>query len=167
MFSATQMPSDFTPLQRKIEETVERLKATKHPFLRREELKELRRLLGEADRALRKPRAIRKARDYVPPESFPRPPGSLSPRRDGRNSTSKSRSCLSGAARPSQKLLNLLRVARNHGLNNFLHGACQTAGCVMMHTVGPLTIHTNRLREALLSNRDRPSAVPEGRIGLL
>jgi hypothetical protein len=55
MFSATQMPSDFTPLQKKIEETVERLKATKDPFLRREVLKELRRLLGEADRALRKP----------------------------------------------------------------------------------------------------------------
>jgi len=49
------MPSDFTPLQKKIEETVERLKATKDPFLRREVLKELRRLLGEADRALRKP----------------------------------------------------------------------------------------------------------------
>jgi hypothetical protein len=53
MFSATQMPNDFAPLQRKIEETVERLKATKDPFLWREVLKELRRLLGEADRVLK------------------------------------------------------------------------------------------------------------------
>jgi len=55
MFSATQMPRDFTALQRKIEETVERLKTTKDPFLRREVLKELRWLLGEADSALKKP----------------------------------------------------------------------------------------------------------------
>ena len=50
--SATQMRSDFAPLERKIEETVERLKAAKDPFLRREVLKELRRLLDEAERAI-------------------------------------------------------------------------------------------------------------------
>jgi hypothetical protein len=55
MFSATEMPRDFTALQRKIEETVEKLKATKDPFLRREVLRELRRLLSEADRDLKKP----------------------------------------------------------------------------------------------------------------
>jgi TATA-binding protein-associated factor Taf7 len=46
------MRSDFAPLERKIEETVERLKAAKDPFLRREVLKELRRLLDEAERAI-------------------------------------------------------------------------------------------------------------------
>jgi hypothetical protein len=55
----TEMPRDFAPLERKIEETVERLKATKDPFLRRDVLKELRRLLDEADRVLKEP-----PRDY-------------------------------------------------------------------------------------------------------
>jgi hypothetical protein len=49
------MPSDFSQWQKQIEETVAQLKETKDPFLRREVLKELRRLLGEADRALKKP----------------------------------------------------------------------------------------------------------------
>jgi hypothetical protein len=37
----------------------------------------------------------------------------------------------------------------------------------MMHTVGPLQFILGCYREAVLSNRDRPSAVPEGRIDLL
>jgi TATA-binding protein-associated factor Taf7 len=41
------MRSNFAELQRKIEETVEKLKATTDPFLRREVLRELRQLLGE------------------------------------------------------------------------------------------------------------------------
>jgi hypothetical protein len=53
--SQTEMSSNFVELQRKIEETVEKLKATKDPFLRREVLRELRRLLAQADRALKKP----------------------------------------------------------------------------------------------------------------
>jgi hypothetical protein len=51
----TEMRSNFAELQRKIEETVEKVKATKDPFLRREVLREWRRLLGEADRTLKKP----------------------------------------------------------------------------------------------------------------
>ena len=51
----TEMSSNFVELQRKIEETVEKLKATKDPFLRREVLRELRRLLAQADLALKKP----------------------------------------------------------------------------------------------------------------
>lgn len=46
------MPRDFSALQREIEEIVARLKATTDPFIRRDLLKELRRLIGEADRAL-------------------------------------------------------------------------------------------------------------------
>jgi hypothetical protein len=46
------MPRDFSGLQREIEEIVARLKATTDPFIRRDLLKELRRLTGEADRAI-------------------------------------------------------------------------------------------------------------------
>jgi len=53
-----EMPSDFTGLERRIKETVEKHKATKDPFLRREVLKELRRLLGEADRILKQAPAM-------------------------------------------------------------------------------------------------------------
>jgi len=58
MFSATEMPRDFTALQRKIEETVEKLKATQDPFLRREVLRELRRLLGESRPRSEEARAV-------------------------------------------------------------------------------------------------------------
>ncbi len=50
-----QLPRGFTKLEDQIEKTLAQLKETKDPFLRREVLKELRRLLGEADRALKKP----------------------------------------------------------------------------------------------------------------
>ena len=52
VWHATDVPLNFAILQRKIEEAVDKLKATKDPSHRREVLRELRRLLGEADNAL-------------------------------------------------------------------------------------------------------------------
>jgi hypothetical protein len=55
--------------------------------------------------------------------------------------------------------LNFLGFARNHGLNDFLHGARQTAGCVMMHAGRTPAIHTMLFSGALLSNNDQPAQV--------
>jgi hypothetical protein len=53
------VPRNFAILQVKIEEAVAKLKDARDPFLRRELLRDLRRLLDEADRAieLNKPKA--------------------------------------------------------------------------------------------------------------
>src|SRR5580704_8545970 len=58
--------------------------------------------------------------------------------------------------------LNFLGVARNCRLNDFLHDAWQTAGCVTMHTVGPLQFILCGFRGAVLSNNDQPATTALG-----
>jgi hypothetical protein len=54
--------------------------------------------------------------------------------------------------------LHFLGFASN-GFNDFLHGALQTAGCVIMHAVGPLLLNIILFSDTVLSNNDQPRSL--------
>ena len=55
-----------------------------------------------------------------------------------------------------------LGFALNYGLNDFLHGARQTASCVIMHALRSLQLNSILFSGTALSNNDQPAILQFG-----